>query len=131
MFNHNNKAAARRTWAAHLGMRLSHLDTDMATRTGKTAAKGATVSKACRQLFADLSAYSDGELEGDAKTAIEQHLMMCEDCRTRLDQMIRIRYHAVRALATPGLRRGRSVLDLLKEKRDEEERPGHKAPLIS
>lgn len=100
----------------------------MATRTGKTAVKSPAVSKACRQLFADLSAYSDGELDGKAKEVVEHHLMTCEQCRQRLDQMIQIRYHAVRALATPGQRRGRSVLDLLKEKRDEEARAGRKAP---
>jgi hypothetical protein len=115
---------------------MSFLDSDllsehMATRTGKTATKGSAVSKACRQLFADLSAYSDGELQGEAMATVEQHLLLCEQCRSRLDQMIRIRYQAVRALATPGLRRGRSVLDLLKEKRDEEERGGRKHPLIS
>lgn len=105
---------------------MRFLDTDMATKSDKT-----TVSKACRQLFVDLSAYSDGELEGEAKAAIEQHLLACEACRLRLDQMIRMRYQALRALATPGQSRGRSVLDLLKDKREEEERPAPKTPLIS
>jgi anti-sigma factor RsiW len=106
---------------------MSILDTDMATKSAKTA----MVSTACRQYFVDLSAYSDGELEGDAKTAIERHLLDCEACRLRLDQMIRMRYQALRALATPGLPRGRSVLDLLKDKRDEEDRPASKDPLVS
>ncbi len=105
---------------------MSILDTDMATKSAKIV-----VSKACRQLFVDLSAYSDGELEGEARATIEQHLLVCEACRLRLDQMIRMRYQALRALATPGQSRGRSVLDVLKEKRDEEERPAPKAPLIS
>jgi anti-sigma factor RsiW len=81
-------------------------------------------------LFADLSAYSDGELEGTAKEAVEAHLLECEACRLRLDQMIRLRYQALRALAPAGLRRGRAVLDLLKEKRDEEERGAGKKPLM-
>lgn len=105
-------------------------DSDMATPSSRTA-RSAQAGKVCRRLFADLSAYSDGELEGSAKEAVERHLLECEACRRRLDQMIRLRYQAVRALATPGLRRGRSVLDLLKEKRDEEERGARKEPLNS
>lgn len=101
----------------------------MATSSNTTARRAQT-GKACRRLFADLSAYSDGELEGSAKEAVERHLLECEACRLRLDQMIRLRYQAVRALATPGLRRSRSVVDLLKEKRDEEERGGGKKPLM-
>jgi hypothetical protein len=112
---------------AGLRAEMGILDTDMATKSAKTA----VASKACRPYFADLSAYSDGELEGGAKTALEQHLLACEECRVRLDQMIRMRYQALRALATPGQRRGRSVLDLLKEKRDEDSRPAAKPPLIS
>ena len=99
----------------------------MATKTAKTAA----VNKACRQLFVDLSAYSDGELDGPEKEAVEHHLLICEDCRVRLDQMLRIRWHALHALAVPGARRGRSVLDLLKQKRDEEDAALRKEPLIS
>ena len=106
---------------------MSILDTDMATKTANAAA----ANKACRRLFVDLSAYSDGELEGEAKTQVEQHLLDCEACRLRLDQMIHMRYQALRALATPGVPRGRTLLDLLKQKRDEEEHTVAKEPLIS
>ena len=108
---------------------MSFTDTPMATKTAKAPA----LSKACRQLFVDLSAYSDGELDGKAKDVVEQHLMVCEQCRHQLDEMIRLRFLYLRAaLATPGVRRGRSVIDLLKEKRDEELSGGKKKePLVS
>jgi len=106
-----------------MGMR----DMDKAAKGGKPE----LVSRACRPYFADLSAYSDGELEGESRSAIEQHLLLCEACRLRLDQMIRLRYQALTVLATPGRPRSRSLLDLLKEKRDEEDTPAPRKPLVS
>jgi len=41
----------------------------------------------CDQISEDLSAYLDGELPADARTAVESHLTACAACRTQLEEL--------------------------------------------
>jgi anti-sigma factor RsiW len=42
------------------------------------------MSKECQRLAADLSAYSDEELDRNAANLLEAHLGQCPDCRKEL-----------------------------------------------
>jgi anti-sigma factor RsiW len=45
--------------------------------------------RACVDLFARMSEYLDGELDGDIRRKIEQHLTQCRSCRTCLTTLRR------------------------------------------
>jgi len=98
----------------------------MATKAGKHPAG----LRACQDLAVDLSAYFDGELAGEEKAALERHLDSCESCRKRLDGMARLRI-ALTGLTQPGIKRGGSVMDLLKDKLAAEPGAGSKKPRMS
>lgn len=43
--------------------------------------------KECRKLLGSLSDYVDGELSEELCTALEQHMLDCEDCRVVVDTL--------------------------------------------
>jgi hypothetical protein len=98
----------------------------MAMKSGNRLA----AMKDCQEFAVELSAYFDGELEGDSKAALERHLEHCESCHKRLDGMTRLRV-ALTALAQPGVKRGGSVMDLLKDKLAAEAGAGPRKPRMS
>ncbi len=70
--------------------------------------------KACKAYSVDLSAYFDGELEGDELARLEAHLDDCDACRGSLDRFTQLR-SALNSMAKPPRRRG-SILDELQAK---------------
>lgn len=78
---------------------------------------GHAMGQACEKYAVDLSAYFDGELEGEELAELEAHLTECEACRASLEQMGAIS-SAMHTIASPPRRRG-SILDALREKLDE------------
>jgi anti-sigma factor RsiW len=69
-------------------------------------------AKSCERLSLNLSAYFDGELDGEDRAAVELHLGECEACGGKLEQMRALRSAMTRlSVAMP---RGGSVLDMLK-----------------
>lgn len=46
---------------------------------------GQVISESCKQLIAQLSSFIDGELDPRLCEKIEQHLAMCDNCRTVID----------------------------------------------
>src|SRR5262249_49928934 len=80
--------------------------------TAMTTKRPKVMAKTCEQLSVDLSAYSDGELEGPEREALEVHLATCGACTKKLSDLKRLR-GALSSLSAPVTRRG-SVLDLLK-----------------
>lgn len=80
--------------------------------------KAAPAAKACKSYAVDLSAYFDGELEGDALERLEAHLAACTGCRETLRRLGTLR-HALHALARPPRRR-RSILEDLQARLAEE-----------
>lgn len=79
------------------------------------------MSKGCKSYAVDLSAYFDGELEGDSLERMERHLDGCEGCRDTLERLGKLR-SALHSLARPPRRRN-SILDELKARMEEEEDP--------
>jgi anti-sigma factor RsiW len=83
--------------------------TSAMTNKRQTASQAA---KTCEQLSMELSAYFDGELDGQERAAVELHLSECEICSAKLDQMKKLRRAMTGLSAT--MPRGGSVLDMLK-----------------
>lgn len=84
------------------------IDWNAAMTTKQPRVKGS----ACEQFSVDLSAYSDGELDGPEREALEVHLATCGACTKKLSDLKRLR-SALTTLSAPVTRRG-SVLDVLK-----------------
>ncbi len=59
-------------------------------------------SAGCRELFARLSEYMDGELHGDPCEQIEEHLEGCDPCRAFLESLRRT-VRLVESVRTPTL----------------------------
>lgn len=89
------------------------------------------MSKGCKTYAVDLSAYFDGELEGEAAERMEKHLGTCEGCREALGRLGKLR-SALHSLARPS-QPGRSILSDLKARMAEESRKerGEKGKLVS
>jgi anti-sigma factor RsiW len=87
------------------------------------------MSKGCKSFAVDLSAYFDGELEGDSLRHMEAHLADCAGCRDTLKRFSKLR-SALHALARPP-RRG-SILEDLQSRLAEEDEPAGEAgkPLV-
>ena len=49
------------------------------------------MSRKCRDFSTDLSAYFDGELEGNSLQLLESHLQDCGGCQDDLEKMGKIR----------------------------------------
>ena len=86
------------------------------------------MSKGCKTYAVDLSAYFDGELEGDAAERVRTHLGGCEDCREALARLGTLRT-ALHTLSRPS-RPGRSILGDLKAKLAQERNKDDK-PFVS
>ncbi|MCZ6554097.1 MAG: zf-HC2 domain-containing protein [SAR324 cluster bacterium] len=69
---------------------------------------------ACEAIAVDLSAYYDGELEGDRTTAVEAHLSDCAACRSQLDKMAKLS-NALRAIGNLGAPKRPLIEELLRE----------------
>lgn len=109
---------------------LLNENTEVETQGAPNAARaGGDMSKGCKRYAVDLSAYFDGELEGDALTDLERHLDRCEGCRDTLQRLRKLR-NALHALARPP-RRQHSILDDLKARMEEadEDPPDSDDPL--
>jgi len=78
------------------------------------------MSKGCKTYAVDLSAYFDGELEGEAAERMKTHLGGCDGCREALDRLGKLR-SALHSLARPS-QPGRSILSDLKARMAEEGR---------
>jgi anti-sigma factor RsiW len=50
----------------------------------------ATAENVCKTIEMNLDAYHDHELEGEEKTAVEQHLGQCQDCTSKLADISRV-----------------------------------------
>ncbi len=85
-------------------------DWNTAMTTKRSTTK--VMAKTCEQLSVDLSAYSDGELEGPEREALELHIATCDACARKLNDLKRLR-SALTTLSAPVTRRA-SVLDVLK-----------------
>ena len=68
----------------------------------------------CKKYSVDLSAYFDGELEGEDLSRMETHLATCDNCRAGLDKLTLLRSAMTSISQSPVHRR--SVLDDLKAK---------------
>ncbi len=81
------------------------------------------MNNGCEKYSVELSAYFDGELEGEELTIMEGHLETCEGCRHSLGRLKKL-HGALTSLSAPPLRQ-RSVLAEIKSKlhldEDEEE----------
>lgn len=79
------------------------------------------MSNGCEKHSIDLSAYFDGELEGEELTIIVGHLETCEGCRNSLGRLKKL-HGALTSLSAPPLGQ-RSILAEIKSKLhlDEEE----------
>lgn len=69
------------------------------------------MSVGCKKYSVELSAYFDGELEGEELAALEAHLDGCEGCRADLQGLERL-HGAMASLSRPPLSRG-SILEEL------------------
>lgn len=69
---------------------------------------------ACEAIAVDLSAYYDGELEGDRTAAVEAHLSDCAACRSQLDKMAKLS-NALRAIGNLGAPKRPLIEELLRE----------------
>lgn len=74
----------------------------------------------------ELSAYFDGELEGDSLKEVEAHLTNCEECQQRLEKMKKIS-RAVSSLVDKRLE-NKSFVEEIMAKVEEEEAMGKKFP---
>jgi len=88
------------------------------------------MNKACKPYAVDLSAYFDGELEGDELKAMEAHLSECEGCRNTLARFGKMR-SALHELARPPRKRQSILEDLKARLAEEEPSPRKDKPLIS
>nr|NJM02657.1 hypothetical protein [Desulfobacula sp.] len=70
------------------------------------------MKKECRDIQKKLSAFRDGELDPEAKTAVEAHLDSCEACRSR-DEALAKTYQMIQSLPEiePGQDFLRKVMD--------------------
>lgn len=88
------------------------------------------MSKGCAKYSLDLSAYFDGELEGEALTRLQEHLDECEACQAALDKFRRIREAMTQLARRPG--GSKSILDAVRARLEEEgPRRRAKKPLVS
>jgi anti-sigma factor RsiW len=74
--------------------------------------KADTEAKSCERLSMELSAYFDGELEGETHAAVEQHVGGCDVCGKKLAELRALRSAMTRLSVS--MPRGGSVIDMLK-----------------
>ena len=84
------------------------------------------MSKECKSYSVDLSAYFDGELEGEALEKMQIHLKGCKDCKQKLDKFGKL-HNAMAGLSGPS-RQGRSILDDIKAKLEQGSQIGKDLP---
>ena len=75
----------------------------------------------CEAIAVDLSAFYDGELEGERSAAVEAHLRDCLACRSHLENMSKLS-KALHSIGSLGAPRRPLVEELLREfdKEDQE-----------
>lgn len=95
---------------------------------GSTAMAKTGTNPGCPEYRVDLSAYFDGELDGESLLRMEQHLQQCEGCQASLAKLRKLR-SAMSELGR-GAREGQSVLEALR-KRLEDERDAENGPNVS